>query len=137
MIQSLIETMYQRNVSLERENGRLILVSEDLVDSDLKEEIRSKKSGLLKRLDEEQLAKEAGLTEALHGQVYFYRYGMNAYIYLERHENGKASVWRESYKPGAVRSHKVKMMATRVSFERAVKEAWGFIEWLQSKKGLV
>lgn len=136
MINQLLNTMYHLNIQIkEIENKTKLIYDPGLLDETLKNQIKQYKKGILQRLEENEAARNIGFHVYHHGLIYEYRYGLGAYIYIERHPSGLASAWRENYLPGQNKPFKSKIIAENVVFNKAFKDAQGFIDWLNKKCG--
>lgn len=136
MIYQILNNMYQKNIEIKEINNTVKLIYENgLIDDHLKNKIKQYKSELLQRLEENKVAREAGFLVYHHGLFYEYRYGRGAFLYIERLPNGQSVAWRANYQPEQTTPYKVKIIVENVPFSRAYKEATGFIEWMNKKRG--
>jgi hypothetical protein len=136
MINQLLNTMYHLNIQIKEIDNKTKLIYEPgQLEEKLKDLIREHKEGILQRLEENEAARNLGFQIYHHGLIYEYRYGLGAYIYIERLPNGRASAWRENYLPGQNKPFKTKIMGENVGFNKALKDAQGFISWLNEKRG--
>jgi hypothetical protein len=136
MINQLLNTMYQLKIEIkETDNKTKLIYDPGLLNETLKNLIKQHKKGILQRLEENEAARNIGFLVYHHGLIYEYRYGLGAYIYIERHPSGLASAWRENYLPGQNQPFKSKIIVENVGFNKAFKDAKGFIEWLNKKRG--
>ncbi len=135
MINQLLNKMYHLNIQIKDIEGKTKLIYEPgLLDQQLKEQIRLHKDALLIRMSENHSANKLGFLVFNHGALYEYRYGLGAFLYIERLPNGKVSAWRENYLPAQERSYKVVNIAHNVPFDKAFEKAEGFIIWLSKKQ---
>jgi hypothetical protein len=127
--------MYHLNIEIKEidQQIKLIYLSGQL-DETLKEQIKQYKKGILKRLEENEAAKKEGFLVYNHGLMYEYRYGLGAFIFIERHSNGLVSVWRENYLPDQNKPFKTKIMVENVSIKKGFENAQGFINWLKKRR---
>ncbi|MBP3040565.1 hypothetical protein J9303_13825 [Bacillaceae bacterium Marseille-Q3522] len=135
MINQLLNAMYHLNIKIKEKNNRIKLIYDPgLIDENLKAQIKKHKAEIIRLLKENEAAIQIGFLVYAQGQLLEYRYGRGAYLFIERHFNGLATVWRENYREGEQRAYKVKIMAKNVSFERAFEQAAGFVNWLQKQR---
>jgi hypothetical protein len=136
MINQILNAMYHLNIQIkEIDNKTKLIYDPGLLDATLKALIKQHKKGILQRIEENEAARNIGFLVYHHGLVYEYRYGLGAYIYIERLPNGRVSAWRENYLPGQDKPFKTKIIAENVSFKKGLKDAKGFICWLNKKHG--
>ncbi|MED0686584.1 hypothetical protein [Anoxybacillus ayderensis] len=123
------------NIQIKIKNNKLSLVYEEgTLPMDLKKQIKQHKQQLKKRLEENEMAREKGFIIYRYGELYEYRYGLGAYLFIER-EGELAIAWRANYMPDEKQPYKIKLLAERVPFEKAFQEAASFISWLKRQKG--
>lgn len=135
MINQLLNMMYHQNIQIkEIDNITKLLYAPGQINDELKKQIIQNKAGLLQRLDENEQARKTGFLIYNHGQLYEYRYGLGAYLYIERLPDGKANTWRENYLPGQQMAYKTKGIVQNVPFLKAYLEANRFIDWLKKQK---
>lgn len=135
MIYQLLNTMYHLNIGIKEVDRKTKLVYESgLLNDELKEQIRQHKKSLIQRLEENEEARKLGFIVYSHGQLYEYRYGRGAFLYIERLPNGKADAWRENYLPEQTIAYKTKTIVTDVPYEKAFEQARGFINWLNKNR---
>jgi hypothetical protein len=128
--------MYNLNIQIKEVDYKTKLIYEPgILDETLKKQIKQHKKGILQRMEENEVARNAGFLIYNHGLIYEYRYGLGAYLYIERLPEGLTSVWRENYLPDQQKPHRIKIIADNVPFKKAFKEAQGFINWLNNKRG--
>ncbi|WP_445486465.1 hypothetical protein [Niallia sp. 03133] len=135
MINNLLNIMYHLNIEIKIINNKTKLIYQNTIDEKLKAEIKKYKFEILHQLRENETAKELGFLVYQHGLFYEYRYGRGAYLFIERYPNGRATAWRENHRPDQNGAYKTKIIVQNVLFERAFKEAAGFIEWLHKRQG--
>jgi hypothetical protein len=127
--------MYHLNIEIKEIDQQIKLIYlPGQLDEILKEQIKQYKKGILKRIEENEAAKRAGFLVYNHGLIYEYRYGLGAFIFIERHPNGLVSVWRENYLPDQNKPFKTKIMVENVSFKKGFENAQGFINWLKKRR---
>lgn len=135
MLNQLLNTMYHLNIQIKEINYKTKLIYEPgLLDKGLKEEIKKHKEDLIKLLKENEIAQKDGFIVFNHGQLYEYRYGWGAYVYVERLPNDRATSWRANYRQDQIEPYKTKNIAQNVPFEKAYEQALGFVKWLQGKR---
>ncbi|WP_378211129.1 hypothetical protein [Anoxybacteroides rupiense] len=139
MLYNLFYQIDNLNIQIKIKNKKLSLIYEEgTLPLDLKQQIKQQikqhKQQIIKRLEENELARAKGFLVHQYGEMYEFRYGAGAYIFIER-EGDLAIAWRANYMPDELRPYKVKVLAERVSFEKAFQEATGFIDWLHRKRG--
>ncbi|MFO1442663.1 hypothetical protein KDN24_05475 [Bacillus sp. Bva_UNVM-123] len=135
MIYQLLNTMYHLNIQIKEVERKTKLVYDPgLLNEKLKEQIRLHKKSLIQRLEENEGAKKIGFIVYSHGQLYEYRYGRGAFLYIERLPNGHATAWRENYLPDQSTAYKTIVIVTNVRFEKAFEQATSFINWLNKKR---
>ncbi|MEH7126008.1 hypothetical protein V7127_22615 [Bacillus sp. JJ1773] len=132
MINQLLNTMYHLNIEIKEIDNKTKLVYEPgLLNEELKEQIKQHKSLLVQRLGENEDARKLGLLIYNHGQLYEYRYGRGAFLYIERLPNGKATAWRDNFLLEQSTPYKTKTIIANVPFEKAFEQAAGFINWMK------
>ncbi|MFC5732161.1 hypothetical protein [Cytobacillus gottheilii] len=135
MIYQLLNTMYHLNIKLEEINGKTKLVYETgFLDDRLKAQIKKHKQELIQRQAENAAARKLGFLVYDHGELYEYRYGRGAFLYIQRLPYSRASAWRENYLPGQAEAYKTKTVVHDVLFEKAFEQAVGFVEWMGGKR---
>lgn len=135
MINNLLNIMYDLNIEIIEKNNKRKLIYQNYIDEKLKAQIKEYKIEILQQLKENAAAKEIGFLVYQHGLFYEYRYGRGAFLFIERHLNGRATAWRENHREDQKGAYKTKIIIQNVPFERAFKEATGFIEWLRKRQG--
>lgn len=136
MINPLLNTMYHLNIQIKKVDHKTKLIYEPgQLDENLKIEIKQQKQRILQRFEENEFAKKTGFLIYNHGLLYEYQYGWGSFIYIERLPNGLTNVWRENYLPDQKRPNKSKSIRENVPFMKGLKEAQGFINWLNKKRG--
>ncbi|MBW7651335.1 hypothetical protein [Anoxybacillus sp. ST4] len=122
------------NIQIKIKNKKLSLIYEEgTLPLDLRQQIKQYKQQIKKRLEENEMARAKGFLIYRYGELYEYRYGLGAYLFIER-MGELAIAWRGNYMPGEEQPYKVKTLVERVPFEKAFKEAGNFIDWLQRQK---
>ncbi|MBE2941941.1 hypothetical protein HPK10_02055 [Anoxybacillus flavithermus] len=122
------------NIQIKIKNKKLSLIYEEgTLPLELKKAIKEHKYEIMKRLEENEMARAKGFLIYRYGELYEYRYGLGAYLFIER-EGDLAIAWRANYMPEEKQPYKIKMLAERVTFEKAFQEAENFINWLQRQK---
>jgi hypothetical protein len=120
MLYQLLNIMYHLNIEIKEINNKTKLVYEKgILNEELKEQIKTYKGLLLQRLDENEKAQKLGFIVYHHGELYEYRYGLGAFLYVERLQNGKAIAWRENFLPNQQLAYKTKIIVQNVPFEKA------------------
>ena len=100
MINQLLNTMYHLNIQIKEIDNKTKLIYEPgQLNEKLKIEIKQQKQWILKRIEENELAKKMGFLIYQQGLIYEYRFGWSSFIYIERLPNGLTNVWRESHLP--------------------------------------
>jgi hypothetical protein len=136
MVYQLLNTMYHLNIQIKEIDNKIKLIYENgVLNEYLKEQIKNHKDMLIQRLDENERARKLGFFVYHHGEFYEYRYGLGAFLYIERHSNGKSSAWRENFLPDQQQAYKTKTIVQNVSFEKAFDQAEGFINWINKNRG--
>jgi hypothetical protein len=136
MLYQLLNIMYHLKIEIKEINNKTRLVYENgILDEELKEQIKTYKCLLLQRLDENEKAQKLGFIVYHHGELYEYRYGLGAFLYVERLQNGRANAWRENFAPGQQQAYKTKIIVQNVLFEKAFDQAEGFINWMNKNRG--
>jgi hypothetical protein len=136
MLYQLLNIMYHLNIEIKEINNKTKLIYENgILNEELKEQIKSYKDLLLQRLDENEKAQKLGFIVYHHGELYEYRYGLGAFLYIERLQNGKANAWRENFAPGQQHAYKTKIIVQNVSFAKVFEQAEGFINWMNKNRG--
>lgn len=126
--------MYHLNIQIKEENKKLKLSYEQgILPEDLRLDIKKHKQALLERLQENDEAKQLGFCIYNHGDLLEYRYGNQAYLYVERLPGGFADAWRANYKQGETEPYKVKVVAKNVPYSKAFEKAAGFVRWLNKQ----
>lgn len=136
MINNLLDNLYNKNIQLLIINNQKIklVYQKEKITTDLKNEIKENKQKIIERLQENEKAKQKGFNVYGHGELYEYRYGFGSYLFIERLQNGLVTAWRANYPRGDSKPYKRKLIRQNSSFERAFKDAAGFIDWLNKKK---
>jgi hypothetical protein len=128
--------MYHLKIEIIEANNKTKLIYEaGLVSEQLKAQIKQHKKEIMERIKENEAAFDRGFLVYQHGQFYEYQYGRGSFLYIERVSNGKAVAWRANYLPEQKTPYKTKMIAENVPFSKAYKEATGFIDWLNKRRG--
>jgi hypothetical protein len=128
--------MYHLNIEIKEINNKTKLIYENgILNEELKEQIKTYKGLLLQRLDENEKAQKLGFIVYHHGEFYEYRYGLGAFLYVERLQNGRAIAWRENFLPNQQQAYKTKIIVQNVSFVKAFDQAEGFINWMNKNRG--
>ncbi|MFC4323675.1 TubC N-terminal docking domain-related protein [Litchfieldia salsa] len=136
MISQLLNEMYHLNIQLNIKDEKISLIYEDgVLTNDLKQKIKFNKKYLMKRLVENEIAIKKGFQIYNHGDLYEYRYGLGAFIYIERDLEGKSSAWIANYAKNENKPYKVTMISSNTTFDAAFNKAAGFIDWLNKKNG--
>ncbi|MCX8045513.1 hypothetical protein CI793_11235 [Anoxybacillus ayderensis] len=134
MLYNIFYEIDNLNIQIKIKNKKLSLIYEEgTLPLDLKKQIKQHKQQIIKRLEENELARAKGFLVHLYGEFYEFRYGAGAYLFIER-EGELAHAWRANYMPDEQKPYKIKTLAERVPFEQAFEEAAGFIDWLQRQK---
>ncbi|MDP4086010.1 MAG: hypothetical protein Q8934_15510 [Bacillota bacterium] len=134
MINQLLNTMYHLNIQIkEVENKTKLVYEPGVLDEQLKEQIKEHKKEIMQRLQENEVAKSMGFLIYHHGLFYEYRYGLGAFLYIERLSNGFVNAWRENYLSGQDKPFKIKVIAKDASFQKAFKDSNSFINWIKNK----
>lgn len=134
MLYNILCEMDNLNIQIKIKNKKLSLIYEEgTLPMEFKQKIKQHKQQLIKRLEENEMAREKGFLIYCYGELYEYRYGLGAYLFIER-EGDLAIAWRANYMPEEKQPYKIKMLAERVPFEKAFHEAASFIDWLQRQK---
>lgn len=135
MLYNLFYQIDNLNIQIKIKNKKLRLIYEEgTLPLDLKQQIKQHKQQLIKRLEENEMAREKGFLIYRYGELYEYRYGLGAYLFIER-EGELAIAWRANYMPEEKQPYKIKLLVERVPFEKAFQEAASFIDWLKRQKG--
>lgn len=136
MINNLLNKLYNNNIQiLVLNNQKIKLVyQKEKITKDLKEKIKNNKQQIIKRLLENDKARQKGFIVYGHGDLYEYRYGFGSYLYIERHQSGIASAWRVNYPRNGNKPYRTKVIRKNSSFERVYEEAIGFIDWLNKRR---
>ncbi|WP_117161262.1 hypothetical protein [Paraliobacillus sp. X-1268] len=137
MINNLLDSLYNKDIQLLTINNQKIklVYQKEKITTDLKNEIKENKQKIIERLQENDKAKQKGFNVYGHGELYEYRYGFESYLFIERLQNGLVAAWRANYPRGnSSKPYKKKTICPNSSFERAFKDATGFIDWLNKKK---
>jgi hypothetical protein len=136
MLYQLLNIMYHLNIEIKEINNKTKLVYEKgILNEELKEQIKAYKGLLLQRLDENEKAQKLGFIVYHHGELYEYRYGLGAFLYVERLQDGKVTAWRENFLPNQQHAYKTKLIVQNVSFVKAFDQAEGFINWMNKNRG--
>jgi hypothetical protein len=136
MLYQLLNTMYHLNIEIQEKDNKTKLIYENgILNEELKEQIKIYKGLLLQRLDENERAKKLGFIVYHHGELYEHRYGLGAFLYIERLQDGKAIAWRENFLPNQQQAYKTKTIIQNVPFEKALDQAEGFINWMNKNRG--
>lgn len=136
MIYQLLNAMYHLNIEIKEVDRKTKLVyAPGLLNEKLKDQIRLHKKTLVQRLEENDEARKQGFIVYNHGQLYEYRYGRGAFLYVERLPNGRADAWRENFLPDQKTAYKTKTIVSNVPYHKAFKQAVGFVEWMNKRKG--
>lgn len=136
MLNNLLDEIYVNNIEIilhDNKKIKLIYNKNNNIDN-LKEKIKQNKLKIITRLQENKKAFSNGFNIYGHGDLYEYRYGYNAYLYVERHENELVSVYRLNYFKGGVKPYKTKAVRENCTFERGFNDAVGFIQWLKKRQ---
>lgn len=135
MLNQLFDQLNYSNVHLFVNDGKIRLIyKENTLNKKTKQRIKELKPKIIKRLRENQIASEKGFLVYDNGEFYEFRFGVNSYLFIERLD-GLCTAWRANYRQGEKKPYKVKAMAKNVPFEKAFKEACGFIDWLNKRRG--
>ncbi|UOQ47213.1 hypothetical protein MUN88_14170 [Gracilibacillus caseinilyticus] len=136
MLNNLLDELYVHNIEIIlHDNKKLkLLYDKNHNIETLKQKIKQNKYKIIARLQENQDAYSKGFNIYGHGDLYEYRYGYGSYLYIERYENELVSVYRLNYFKGGVKPYKVKIVRENCSFERGLKDATGFIQWLNKRQ---
>jgi hypothetical protein len=136
MLNQLLKDMYNKNIQIElKSNNKLNLIYEQgTLTFELKEKIKQYKQQLIQRLKENAAAKEKGFLLYDFGSFYEYRYGLGAFLFIERHPDGSASSWRANYAVDENKPYKIINLKTNVPFHEAFVEAASFIDWLKKRR---
>lgn len=134
MINNLLNIMYDLNIEIIEKNNKIKLIYQNYIDEKLKAQIKEYKIEILQQLKENAAAKEIGFLVYQHGLFYEYRYGRGAFLHRT------PSKWSSNSLEGNHRedqkgAYKTKIIVQNVPFERAFKEAMGFIGWLRKWQG--
>jgi hypothetical protein len=136
MLYQLLNIMYHLNIEIREINNKTKLFYENgILNEELKEQIKTYKDLLLRRLDENEKAQKLGFIVYHHGELYEYRYGLGAFLYVERLQNGKAIACRENFLPNQQHAYKTKIIVQNVPFDKAFDQAEGFINWMNKNRG--
>jgi hypothetical protein len=134
MLYNLFYQIDTLNIQLKIKNKKLSLIYEEgTLPLELKKVIKEHKYEIIKRLEENELARAKGFLVHQYGEMYEFRYGAGAYLFIER-EGELAYAWRANYMPDEQKPYKIKTLAERVPFEQAFEEAAGFIDWLHRQR---
>lgn len=135
MLNQLFNHLNYSNVHLFVIDGNIRLIyKEHTLNKKTKQIIKELKPKIIKRFKENQLAREKGFLVYGYGEFYEYRFGINSFLFIERLDDS-CTAWRANYRHGDKKPYKVKVMAKNVTFEKALKEASGFIDWLKKRRG--
>jgi hypothetical protein len=136
MLYQLLNTMYHLNIEIQEKDNKTKLIYENgILNEELKERIKTSKGLLLQRLDENEKAKKLGFIVYNHGELFEYRFGLGAFLYIERLQNGRATAWRENFAPNQQLAYKTRTIVQNVPFEKAFDQAERFINWLNKNRG--
>ncbi|SEO80724.1 hypothetical protein SAMN04488134_11366 [Amphibacillus marinus] len=137
MINNLLDQLVHNNIQLIiSDNQKLkLLYQKNNVTDELKNQITKNKLKIMQRLLENKQARSVGFNIYGSGDLYEYRYGFGSYLYIERSANDLVTAWRANYPKGGDKPYKLKIIRKNSSFEKAFKEAKGFIDWLNKKNG--
>lgn len=134
MLYTILNSMYDLNIKLLEEKGKILIKGNDSIPDDLFFLIRQQKRELLNRLRENEIAKGDGFTVHHHGELYSYQYGRKAILFIERKSNGKATSWKETLIDTPGKENRVKFIHEDVPFPKAYQGAANFTAWLNKKK---
>lgn len=135
MITQLLHDLDNNNIQLQINKEKIKLIYEKNALSDvLKELIKRNKPKLITRLQENEAARKKGFMIYGNGALYEYRYGFGSYLYIERQSEELATVWRANYRKDIGKPYKVIILVQNTSFEKAYKDAVGFIDWLKRRR---
>jgi flagellar biosynthesis/type III secretory pathway chaperone len=132
MLYQLLNQMYDLNIQLEKEQDRFLVHGE--APEDLLQVIKKHKQEIIQRLQDNKQAMDLGFTVHQHGELYEYRYGKRAYLFIERHPGDLASAWKETVVDTPNKPNRIKEVCHNVRFAKAFKDAAGFVEWLNRKR---
>lgn len=136
MFNQLLKDIYNQNIQIEiKNNNKLSLKYEQgILTTGLKENIQQHKQQLIQRLKENAAAQEKGFLVYENGIFYEYRYGLGAFLFIERNPDGSTSSWRANYAADDSKPYKIKYLRRDVPFEEAFREAASFVDWLKRKR---
>jgi TubC N-terminal docking domain len=135
MITILLRDLYSRDVDLWAEGDKLKFKCKGGVLSlSDKEQLKQFKSEIIQRFQENEQAKAKGFIVVDHGELYEYHYSPAGFLYIERNPDGTVSAWRENHKQEESKATNIKVIAENTTFDEALNEASGFIEWLNIRK---
>ncbi|HHY72254.1 MAG TPA: hypothetical protein GX497_03335 [Bacillus bacterium] len=136
MLNQLLKEMYNKNIQIEvKEKNTLNLIYEQgVLTPELKQFIKKNKQQLIKRLKENDAAQKKGFLVYEFGMLYEYRYGLGAFLFIERNPEGSTTSWRANYGTGDSKPYKIKFLRRDVDFEDAYREAANFVDWLKKKR---
>lgn len=136
MLNQLLKDMYNQNIQIEiKNNNKLNLIYEQgMLTPELKENIKLYKQKLIQRLKENAAAQEKGFLVYEFGMFYEYRYGLGAFLFIERNPDGSASSWRANYAANETKPYKIKFLKREAAFEDAYREAASFVDWFKKKR---
>lgn len=135
MINNLLNILYHLDIKIEVQNKKTKLIYKNgSISEEIKNQIKQHKKELLQRIKENEEALSIGFLVYNQGQLYEYRYGAGAYLYIERHSDLLADAWRANYRIGEDKPYKTIVIAKNVKFEQAYMKSKGFIEWIASKQ---
>lgn len=136
MLNQLLKDMYNKNIQIEIKNKHALnlIYEHGVLTQGFKEKIKKNKEQLIQRLKENAAAKEKGFLVYEFGMFYEYRYGLGAFLFIERNDEGTASSWRANYAADECKPYKIKYLRKDVRFEEAFNEAANFVDWLKKKR---
>lgn len=135
MIDALLNEMYQLNIELKQTGNKTKLVyKQSVINEQLKTAIKRNKNAIIQRIQENEIARLKGYLVYNNGELYEFRYGAFAFLYIERIEGNKARAYRVNYSPDKNTPIRTKILLEAGTFQQAWEKANGFITWLQSQK---
>lgn len=134
----LFYEMESLGVGLSFEGDRLGITHGDRIPLPLLEEVKKDKPNIIKILQQDQKAREAGFLPLQPGEVYERQYALNSHIFiiLEPKEvtpnSPKWNVWRETFRDGqSISSKDIAMNCT--TFDMALMKAEKYLSFFIRK----
>lgn len=134
---NLLDHLNDQNIQivvLDNQNLKL-LYQKNQMTKELKIQIKKYKKKIIERQKQNEQARSKGFNVYGHGDLYEYRYGFCSFLFIERYSNDLVTAWRANYPKGEDKPYKIKIIRKNSSFERAFRDAVGFIDWLKKRKG--